>query len=175
MNVIDIILVVLLAAAAINGFVKGFFVELASIASLILGIWAAVEFSDFVRYWMSKYLHWSTDAMRLMSFILIFVFVVIVVHLIATLTEKFVAAISLSIFSRLAGAIFGTLKAAFILSILMIIIIKIENVTIVLIPENAKKGSVLYDPIENIAPNILPFLKAEKERLIKQSPTDAST
>jgi membrane protein required for colicin V production len=174
MNVIDIILVVILVAAAINGFIKGFFVELASIASLILGIWAAVEFSDFVQLWMSKYISWSPEAMRIVSFILIFVFVVIVVHLIATLTEKFVQAISLSIFSRLAGAIFGVLKAAFILSILMIIILKIENLTIVLIPENAKKESRLYDPIENIAPNILPFLKKEKEHLMKQSPNNVT-
>lgn len=101
--------------------------------------------------------------MRLAAFILIFVFVVILVHLIATLTEKFVKAIALSIFSRLAGAIFGALKAAFVLSILMIIISKIENFTITIIPEKSKMESRLYDPIENMAPNILPFLKAEKE------------
>ena len=102
MNVVDIILIVLIAGAAINGFVKGFFVELASIASLVLGIWAAVEFSGLVQNWLTKYLDWSHDMMRLVSFILIFVFVVILVHLIATLTEKFVKAIALSIFSRFA-------------------------------------------------------------------------
>ena len=77
MNVIDIILTLILLAAAINGFVKGFFVELASIASLILGIWAAVEFSGFVQNWLSKYVYWSPEAMKLVSFILIFVFVVL--------------------------------------------------------------------------------------------------
>ena len=175
MNVVDIILVVLIAGAAINGFVKGFFVELASIASLILGIWAAVEFSGLVQQWLSKYLNWSNDSMRLAAFILIFVFVVILVHLIATLTEKFVKAIALSIFSRLAGAIFGALKAAFILSILMIIVSKIENFTITIIPEKAKIESRFYGPIENMAPNILPFLKAEKELTPAQPPKNAST
>lgn len=168
MNVVDIVLVILIVGAAINGFVKGFFVELASIASLILGIWAAVEFSGFVQQWLSKYLTWSHDSMRLAAFILIFVFVVILVHLIATLTEKFVKAIALSIFSRLAGAIFGALKAAFILSILMIIISKIENFTITIIPEKAKAESRFYGPIENMAPNILPFLKVEKENTPEQ-------
>jgi len=165
MNVVDIILIVLITGAAINGFVKGFFVELASIASLILGIWAAVQFSSLVQHWLSKYLNWSTDSMRLAAFILIFVFVVILVHLIATLTEKFVKAIALSIFSRLAGAIFGALKAAFIISILMIIVSKIENFTISIIPEKVKMESKLYGPIENMAPNILPFLKSEKTQI----------
>lgn len=164
MNVVDIVLVVLIVGAAINGFTKGFFVELASIASLILGIWAAVEFSGLVQQWLSKYLTWSHDAMRLASFILIFVFVVIIVHLIATLTEKFVKAIALSIFSRLAGAIFGAIKAAFIISLLMIVVSKIEDFTVTIIPEKAKAESRFYGPIENMAPNILPFLKAEKEK-----------
>jgi membrane protein required for colicin V production len=167
MNVLDILLVIILVAAAINGFVKGFFVELASIASLILGIWAAVVFSGLVQHWLSKYLNWSSDAVRLVSFILIFVFVVVVVHLIATLTEKFVRAIALSIFSRLAGAVFGVLKTAFVLSILMIIIVKIENLTTTIIPGKMKAESKLYGPIENMAPNILPFLKAEKDKIME--------
>jgi len=173
MNVIDIILAVILVAAAINGFVKGFFIELASIASLILGIWAAVEFSGFVRNWLSKYIDWSADAIKLVSFVLIFVFVVLVVHLVATLTEKFVRAIALSIFSRLGGAIFGVLKTAFILSIIMIVIFKIENFTGRIIPEKEKMGSKLYGPIENIAPNILPFLKAEKTKILENRPKNA--
>ena len=169
MNVVDIILIVLIAGAAINGFVKGFFVELASIASLVLGIWAAVEFSGLVQNWLTKYLDWSHDMMRLVSFILIFVFVVILVHLIATLTEKFVKAIALSIFSRFAGALFGAIKAAFILSLLMIIISKIEGFTITIIPLKAKAESRFYTPIENMAPNILPFLRADKEQVPARS------
>ena len=175
MNVVDIILIILIVSAAINGFVKGFFVELASIVSLILGIWAAVEFSGLVQQWLSKYLTWSNDSIRLAAFILIFVFVVILVHLIATLTEKFVHAIALGIFSRLAGAVFGALKAAFILSILMIIISKIENFTVTIIPDKAKAESRLYGPIENMAPNILPFLKAEKERITEHPSKSVTT
>ena len=110
-----------------------------------------------------------------LEFILIFVFVVLIVHLIASLTEKFVKAIALGIFSRLAGAIFGAFKAAFILSILMIIITKIENYTITIIPDKAKTESRLYGPIENMAPNILPFLKAEKERTNRQPSKNPTT
>jgi membrane protein required for colicin V production len=175
MNILDIVLLVILIAAAISGFVKGFFVELASIASLILGIWAAVEFSGFVQRWLSDYVNWSENAMRLVAFILIFIFVVIVVHLIATLTETFVKAIALSIFSRLAGAVFGVLKSAFILSLLMIIVIKIENFTITIIPDKLKAESKLYGPIENMAPNILPFLKAEKDKLMEHPPKNVTT
>jgi len=174
MNVIDIILFVILVAAAINGFVKGFFVELASIASLIIGIWAAVKFSGIVQVLLSRYLDWSSDMMRIISFILIFIFVVIVIHLIATLTEKFVRAIALTIFSRLAGAIFGVIKTAFILSILMLIILKIENFTHPIIPGKLKAESKLYAPIENIAPGILPFLKIDRTKTPDPQPNNIS-
>jgi membrane protein required for colicin V production len=80
----------------------------------------------------------------------------------------------LSIFSRLAGALFGALKAAFILSILMIIVLKIENFTITILPKKLKAESKLYGPIENMAPNILPFLKAEKEQLIDHPPKSST-
>ena len=44
MNLLDVILLILLLAAAISGYTKGFFIELASVVSLILGIWAGVDF-----------------------------------------------------------------------------------------------------------------------------------
>ncbi len=164
MNIIDIVLVIILVVAGINGFVKGLFVELASIASLFLGIWAAVEFSGLVQHWLSKYFDWSADILHVASFIFIFIFVVILIHLVATLAEKFVKAIALSIFSRLAGAVVGIIKSAFILSILMLVILKIENFTRPIIPAKTKSESKLYAPIENIAPGILPFLKAVKPK-----------
>ncbi len=175
MNIIDIVLLVILVAAGINGFVKGFFVELASVASLILGIWAAVEFSGMVQQWLSRYLDWSTDMMRVVAFILIFIFVVLVIHLVATLTEKFVRAIALSIFSRLAGAVFGVIKAAFILSLLMLVLLTVENFTHPIIPGKVKAESKLYGPIENMAPGILPFLKAEKIKILENQPKSATT
>ena len=175
MNYVDIILVILLLSAAVSGFIKGFFVELASIVSLILGIWAGAEFSSVVQHWLSQYVSWSDYTMKILSFILIFVFVVLAVHLIATLTEKFVAAISLSIFSRLAGGIFGGLKAAFLLSILMIVITKIEELTITIIPPKEKAESKLYQPIERMAPNIFPFLKSMKEQEKEPEPKNLKT
>ena len=44
MNIVDLILIILLIAAAVRGFVKGFFVEFASVAALILGILCAMMF-----------------------------------------------------------------------------------------------------------------------------------
>jgi len=163
MNVLDIILLILILAAAISGFSKGFFVELASVLSIILGIWAAIGFSGTVQRWLSKMVDWSPTSIKLVAFIIIFLMVVIIVHLIANLFEKGIRAIALGIFSRMAGAVLGALKGAFILSILLLAVTKIEYYTARIIPDDVKKESKLYAPIEKLAPNIIPFLKNYKE------------
>jgi membrane protein required for colicin V production len=163
MNVLDIILLILIIAAAISGFSKGFFVELASVLSIILGVWAAIAFSGIVQRWLSKMVDWSPTSIKLVAFIIIFIMVVIVVHLIANLFEKGIRAIALGIFSRLAGAVLGAIKGAFILSILILLITKIEYFTTTIIPSETKKESKLYTPIERFAPNIIPYLKNYKE------------
>jgi len=45
MNYIDIIILAVLAWALFRGFKNGLFIEIASIAALILGIWGAIRFS----------------------------------------------------------------------------------------------------------------------------------
>ena len=163
MNILDIILLILILAAAVSGFTKGFFVELASVVALVLGIWIGIALSGIVQGGLSKVLSWSPGGLKVMAFVIIFLIVVIVVHLIANIFERGIKAIALGIFSRFAGAIFGAIKAVFILSIMMLVITKIEYYTTTIIPDETKKESKLYGPIENIAPNILPFLKNYRE------------
>lgn len=163
MNVLDIILLILIIAAAISGFAKGFFVELASVLAIVLGVWAGIAFSGTVQGWLSKMVTWSPASIKLVAFIIIFLMIVILVHLIANLFEKGIRAIALGIFSRLAGAILGAIKGAFILSVLLIVVTKIEYYTTTIIPDQVKKESKLYGPIDKFAPNILPFLKNYKD------------
>ena len=99
---------------------------------------------------------------------IIFIFILIIVHLIANALEKFVRAIALGIFSRIGGAIFGVIKMAFILSFLMYIVARIEFYDVTIIPKVPKANSKLYVPIEKLAPNLLPFLREEKEEIQKK-------
>jgi membrane protein required for colicin V production len=160
MNLLDVILLILLLAGAVSGFTKGLFVELASVVSLVLGIWAGIDLSPVVQGWLSKLLSWSPGNLKLLAFILIFLVVTIIVHLVANVFEKTIRAFALGILSRFAGALFGALKAAFFLSILLLLISNIEHYTTTLIPETSKRESKLYRPIENFALHILPFLKS---------------
>ncbi|MEK7719947.1 MAG: CvpA family protein [Bacteroidota bacterium] len=168
MNIVDLILIIILIAAAIHGFVKGFFAEFASVAAIILGVLCAMMFSESLRHWLSTVVSWQPGTVKAAAFFIIFISVVIVVHLIANALEKFVRAIALGLLSRIGGAIFGVIKTAFILSFLMYVIVRIESYDVTIIPKEPKRGSKLYAPIEKLAPNLFPFLREEKEEVQKK-------
>lgn len=168
MNIVDLILIIILMAAAVRGFVKGFFVEFASVAAIILGILCAMMFSVYLKNWLSGMVSWRPDVIRTIAFLIIFISVVIVVHLVANALEQFVRAVALGILSRLGGAVFGVIKTAFILSFLMYIIMRIEYYDVTIIPKKPKSESKYWTPIEKLAPNIFPFLREEKEEIQKK-------
>jgi membrane protein required for colicin V production len=164
MNWLDMILGALLVFAVYRGFKNGVFVEVASIAALVLGVWIAVKFSGLTEAWLSEELKWDTNNLELIAFIITFILVVVLVHITAKLADKFFKAIALGFLTRLSGVVVGLLKMGFILSILLVIIEKVEFYTIDIIPGKIKNSSILYSPVKSFAPNVLPFFyKKEKE------------
>ena len=164
MNLLDIILGGLLVFAAVRGFQKGFFIELASIAALLLGIWGAVEFSGFTAYYLHSVFNWNPEHLGLVAFIITFILVVVAVHLVARLADTLFKAVALGMLTRLAGMVVGVLKTAFIISVLLIVIEMVGKYTFNLIPPEKANKSILYKPLRNFAPSILPFFHFDQAR-----------
>ena len=164
MNLLDIIFVGLLVFAAVRGFQKGFFIELASIAALLLGIWGAVEFSGFTAYYLHSVFNWNPEHLGLVAFIITFILVVVAVHLVARLADTLFKAVALGMLTRLAGMVVGVLKTAFIISVLLIVIEMVGKYTYNVIPPKKANKSILYKPLRNFAPSILPFFHFDQAR-----------
>ncbi|MFW5773496.1 MAG: CvpA family protein [Tangfeifania sp.] len=90
MNYIDIILGLLLLFAAISGFRKGLVSELASLAALILGIWGAIEFSYITTDFLIENFNFETEYLNIISFIITFIVIVILVHIVGSAVNKFI-------------------------------------------------------------------------------------
>jgi membrane protein required for colicin V production len=157
MNYIDIILGILLLLAAIGGFKKGLIVELASLAALILGIWGAIEFSYITSNFLIDNFDWKWDHLATVSFIITFIVIVILVHIVAKTVTKLVETVMLGFVNKLAGLVFGFLKGAIILSIVLVVFDKI-NEDINILSEKTKTESRIYEPLKNFAPSIFPFI-----------------
>jgi len=149
MNIVDIILLAILAGFAIQGFVKGLIYEVASLAGLIIGIYASFHFSKSLGGYIVEYLDIPEKYSSAVAFILIFILVVILVHLIGKIIENFVDLVALGFINKLAGSVFGVLKAVVLLSLGMLIM---DHFNASWISSEKKEESLLYKPIEQVSP-----------------------
>ena len=161
MNTIDLVFAVVLLWSAYRGFSKGFIVQLATLAALLLGILGAVMFSDYTSSLIIKNFEVSGNYLPIISFAVTFIVIVIAVHLLAKMLNKLIDAIALGVVNRLLGVLFSVLKIAFIVSIILVLVNKVDN-KYNFIPNETKEKSLLYMPLSNFAPMIFPYLNFEK-------------
>lgn len=157
MNYIDIVLGIFLILAAINGFRKGLIAEVASLAALILGIWGAIKFSYVTTEFLIENFNLKTDYLNIISFVVTFLVIVILVHIVGNTVTKIVDTVMLGFVNKLAGLVFGVLRSALILSILLVVFDKIDE-DVEILPSETKKNSRMYEPIRSFAPSIFPFI-----------------
>jgi len=166
MNVLDIILAVPIAWFAYRGFTRGLIIELASLVALILGIWIAIHFSFFAGDFLSSNFDIGPKYLSIVAFIVTFIAVVIAVYIIGKIIEKFIDILALGFLNKLTGLAFGIVKAAFLLSVIILIINSFDNNQSVITPK-LRDGSMLYKPIERFAPSIIPRLDVDDVRNIE--------
>jgi membrane protein required for colicin V production len=157
MNYIDIIILVIVAAAMIRGFINGLVKEVASLAALILGIWGAIRFSSFTAGKLYDYFDMSGKYVGIVSFIVTFAIIAIAIHFIGMLVDKLMEAVALGFLNKLLGILFGLFKSVLILSIIMVVLNAIDARRSFL-PKDKIQKSMLYNPISDIAPAMFPII-----------------
>ncbi|MFO7723666.1 MAG: CvpA family protein [Bacteroidales bacterium] len=173
MNYLDLLFGIPLLWFAYKGFSKGLIVEIASLAALVGGVYLAVHFSWYVGAYIEKLLKIDHQYVTLVSFTITFLGVVVLVHLIGKMGTKLAGKIALGLMNKLFGALFGFLKVAFIISIVLYLYGRIDP-HMKVIPKALREESLTYEPIAGIAPVIIPRLEAEhakyKESKRQESP-----
>ena len=159
MTTIDVVILALIVFGIIKGVIKGLFVEVASILALFLGSYGAIHFSNYASTLLSQAFDWSEGSINIFSFVVTFLVIVLSIIIAARGITKLVNIISLGIINRLLGGIFGGIKIAFIISILILILNNFSLIKVFVSNEDIK-NSMFYKHVEIIAPTILPvFVK----------------
>jgi len=158
MNYIDIMICIPLVWGLYKGFTKGLIIEAASIVAFGFGVWGGIHFSDFIAHKITEWFNWHSPYLPIVSFAITFLLIVILVYFIAKLMQRMVEGMALGAINRICGAIFGSLKYALIMSVVIFVLNAIEK-SYPLISFKAKEESLLYKPIGKIAPMLIPTLK----------------
>ena len=166
MNTLDIILAALLLFGLVRGFMKGFFVEIAGLAAMALGLYGAIHFSHFVSNYLENSVSWGEKQIQIISFAITFLIIIIAISLAGKLLTKIADAAALGIFNKILGAVFGAAKIGLILSVILVIFSKL-NKTIPFVSKEQIAESQLYEPVRKLVPLIFPnIVKEEDENTI---------
>jgi membrane protein required for colicin V production len=155
--VLDIIFIAIFCWAGYKGYTRGFILQAAMLAALILGIYGAIKFSGFTADFITRQFNINGEYLPIIAFAVTFIGIVVGIHFLARITEKLLQAISLNFINRLLGILFNTVKYAFIISAILVVINGINRRTHFL-PEYKLNESKLYLPLSMLAPLLFPYL-----------------
>lgn len=160
MEIIDIIILALVAIMVILGFRKGFIISLATLAALALGIYAAIRFSGFATGLIRAHTDISADYLPIVSFVVTFVLIMVLVLLLGKLLEKLVDVVGIGFLNHLAGGVFGLVKGVLLLSLLFFLL-SFADPGEKLITARAKQESIFYHHVAGVLPALLKWTGTE--------------
>lgn len=167
MNYIDIIICIPLVWGLYKGFTKGLIVELATVVAFGLGVWGGITFSDYFAQKLTEWFDWKSPYLPVISFALVFLGIIASIFFFAKLMQKLTEKIALSALNKIGGAVFGVLKFAMVLSVIIFMIDAVEE-SYPMISFKTKEESLLYKPMGKIAPTLIPAL--DKSKVAKLMP-----
>jgi membrane protein required for colicin V production len=164
--IIDVIILLCLGWGAFKGFRKGFIIQSFVVIALILGIWGGFALSGRLEPFLLRHFKMSEVVCSVISFIIVFLFIIIIVYVSGFLVTKVANAATLGLINRLAGAAFGMLANALVLSLVIILFNKLNDVKN-FVPKETLDKTYLYRPVGKVAPAIFPekFFKKVKDTL----------
>jgi len=162
MGIIDIVLGALILFGLVRGFMKGLFVEVASLIALVAGVYGAIHFSNFAAEFLQTKTEWSEQTINITAFAITFVIIVLAIGLAGKALTKLADFAALGIINKLAGGVFGALKIALIFSVVLNVFDKLNN-TITLLDDDTKQESALYKPVKSLVPMIFPNILAPQK------------
>jgi membrane protein required for colicin V production len=153
----------------IRGLMKGLFVEVASLVSLVAGVYGAIHFSYFVGDFLKEKVSWEERYITIVAFAVTFAVIVLAISLLGKLFTKLADFAYLGWINKALGGVFGALKLAMILSIILMVFDKLNN-AIPFVDDTEKEQSVLYEPVKTLAITLFPdFIKVASENIEKES------
>ena len=161
MSIIDIVLGALLLFGLIRGFMKGLFVEVASLVALVVGVYGAIHFSNFAAEFLQAKVDWNEKTINIVAFAITFVIIVLTISLAGKALTKLADFAALGIFNKLLGGVFGAFKIGLIFSVLLIVFDKMNN-TLPFMEKEDLEETMLYEPVKSLAPMVFPsIIKSE--------------
>ena len=145
---LDIIFVVLMLLAVFKGYSKGFIVALFSVVGFIVGLAAALKLSSYVALQLSGSV--GNKWLPVISFLLVFIAVLLLVRLGAKLLQSSVEFVMLGWLNRIAGIFLYALLYSILYSVFLFYAVQLK-----LFSEETIAQSTIYSFIQPLGPKLI--------------------
>lgn len=166
MTFFDLLIGGLLAYALFKGIQNGLFAELASLVSLVIGIYIAVKFSAIMASLISSIVHWNPYTIKTVAFVLTFIVVVVGIYMLSKFFTGLADFAYLGWINKVGGGVFRVLKTILIISIFLTVFEKINYHNFLAKKETLDK-SLFFNPIQKTADFLFPSLEKLYEKAKK--------
>lgn len=162
MSTFDIFLALPLAYGVFQGFRKGLLQEVVSVFALFLGFILGLKLLTTALPLVQKFVGNALGLLPFLSFLVVFVLVILGVRLLGLLFKKIVDFTPLGMFDNILGAILGGLKWCFAISLLLYV----SSLAGIAVSQETARESVIYPFVLKSTPLalevlsfVMPFLK----------------
>ncbi len=168
MNILDFIILGLIAFFLIKGIFRGFFREIASLAGIIVGLVIGNHYHPQMATYLRAYIPLE-KALPLISFIIVFILVVIGFHLLGFLLHSLFKRLLIGWFDRALGISFALIKGI-VLSYLLIVLLTFFMPSTSPLIAKSKSARLVIITYQSMARLISPDLyQAWKKKIAKES------
>ncbi len=151
--IIDVIYAVILLLALITGLRKGLISSVFSLIAIVVAVITAVHFSHVAAAYLDKWFTISSRFLPFISFIVVFIIVIILFRLLAKAIEGIFRLISINFINKILGGLVWVVGWTMLFSTILWYGNKMR-----LFKAELKADSVVYEKIEPFAPKTIEFI-----------------
>jgi membrane protein required for colicin V production len=170
MHTLDLTLLIPIVLGFVFGLFKGLIKELTSLAAILLGIYGAKLFAPAIAGLLIHKFAFSDKTALPTAYFLLFVAIALGLLLIANMLDKVFDSMSLGGLNKFLGGLFGALKYALIVSVLLNVFDSLDS-RFALIKPKTKEESIGYKPLLNFGPKLWDEAKKNKADEDKNQPS----
>lgn len=156
MSVFDIVVGGIAILAFLGGLRKGLISELASLVSIILGVYGATHFGHIVEGWFVSII--PTEHIGLVSFVVTIILVVVIVHIVGRIINRVVNMTILSVPNRICGGVFSVIKVLFFIGCIITMVDYLGIGTQIFTSEQ-RAESYIYPIIDQVRSLVYPYFE----------------
>lgn len=145
-SLLDIVLGLPLIWAIYQGWIKGFILQLATLAGLFIGLWGAGKLSNYLGPILKANYGYTSDYTHITLYAICLIVIIILVYILGMILTNFIKIVALGIPNRIAGIVFSLIKYWILISFIVFYIEKTNN-QLLYMDSTLTQKSFFYSPM----------------------------